>query len=410
MNKKLGKIVIALVIILVLGLAGYGVYRAAYGIGTFVKELPTLPEKTAETNDARTAFDEKLDTLLDYIDYYYYEEADKEAIYDTMLHATIDALGDPYSTYYNPDEYADLWESSTGIYSGIGATISQDRQTLIMTVVTPFANAPAYEAGMRPGDILVGVDGEDVQGQDLTDVVSRIKGPEGTTVVVTVLRGEKLIDLTITRRSIETEYVSHKMLDNGIGYILMSEFESLTGEQFCAAVDDLAAQGMKGLIIDLRGNPGGLLNIVCDCVDRILPKDSLIVYTIDKYDKKDCDYAKTDEYLDLPMVVLVNGYSASASEIFAGAMKDYGKATIVGTTTFGKGIVQTIVPIMSDFSGVKLTTSHYYTPSGVCIHGIGIEPDVTVELEEGLESELIEMRDHDNQIDAAVEVLMKQIK
>lgn len=410
MNKKLGKIVIALAIVLVLGIAGFGLYTTVNKAATDLKILADKTQTAPSVSDARSQFDAKLDTVLDYIDYYYYEDADMDAVYDAMLHAAVYALGDQYSTYYSPKEYQELWESSSGIYSGIGATISQNKDTLVMTVVTPFANAPAYQAGMRPGDILIGVDGEDVQGQDLTDVVTRIKGPEGTTVVVTVLRGEEVLDLTITRASIETEYCSYKMLDNNIGYILMSEFEELTAQQFCAAVDDLTAKGMQGLIVDLRGNPGGLYNIVCDCLDRILPKDSLLVYTIDKYGTTDSEYAKTTATVDVPIVVLVNEYSASASEIFAGALQDYHKATIVGTTSFGKGIVQTIIPVVSDFSGVKLTTSHYYTPNGICIHGIGIEPDVTVELEEGLERELIEMRDHDNQIDAAVDVILGQIK
>lgn len=408
-NKKLGRIVIALAIILVLGGGSVLLYKAVYIGASAIKEIP-LPTQTNNNTDKRAIFENRLDTILSYIDYYYYEDVDDDKLYDAMLHAAVDSLGDPYSAYFSPEEYAEFWESNTGKYSGIGATISQDAKTKVMTIVKPFANSPAYEAGMRPGDILIGVDGENVEGQDLSEVVTRIKGPAGTVVVVTVLRDDKLTDLSITRRTIEVEYVSYKMLDDDIGYILMSEFEEVTANQFSDAVDALEKDGMKGLIIDLRGNPGGLLNIVCDTLDRILPKDTLLVYTIDKRDKKECIYAETSDTLDIPIVLLVDEYSASASEIFTGALKDYGKATVVGKTTFGKGIVQITVPIMTDLSAVKLTESHYYTPNGVCIHGTGIEPDVEVELEEELAAQLIEKRDHDNQLDAAVDVIRQKIK
>ena len=240
--------------------------------------------------------------------------------------------------------------------------------------------------------------------------MTKIKGLEGTSVNITILRDGEEMTFTVTRARIEVEFVSHKMLDDKIGYILVSEFEETTAVQFSAAIADLEKQGMKGLVVDIRNNPGGLYNIVCDMLDRILPKGSLLVYTEDKYNRKAYEYAETSDTLDIPIAVIVNGNSASASEIFSGALQDYGKAVIVGTQSFGKGIVQSVIPIYYDGSGVKLTSSRYFTPNGVCIHGTGITPDVVVELEEGLEKINIELRDHDNQIDAAVAEVKKLIQ
>ena len=358
----------------------------------------------------KSDFDKKMDTILQYMDYYYNGEIDMDAMYDAMLHAAVSSLGDPYSVYYSPEEYSALLESSSGVYSGIGATISQDMTTKAMTIVTPFTNSPAYNAGLCSGDQIVAVDGESVIGEDLSDVVTKIKGLEGTTVNITVLRDGQEITFTVKRARIEVEFVSHKMLDDKIGYSLVSEFEETTADQFSAAIADLQKKGMKGLVVDIRNNPGGLYNIVCDMLDRILPKGSLLVYTEDKYGRKAYEYAETTDTVDIPIAVIVNGNSASASEIFSGALQDYGKAVIVGTQSFGKGIVQSVIPIMYDGSGVKLTSSRYFTPNGVCIHGTGITPDVVVELEEGLEKINIELRDHDNQIDAAVEEVKKLMR
>ncbi|MBO7354264.1 MAG: S41 family peptidase, partial [Lachnospiraceae bacterium] len=358
----------------------------------------------------KSDFDKKMETILQYMDYYYNGEIDMDKMYDAMLHAAVNSLGDPYSVYYSPDEYSALLESSSGIYSGIGATISQDMTTKAMTIVTPFTNSPAYNAGLCSGDQIIGVDGESVIGEDLSDVVTKIKGLEGTSVNITILRDGEEITFTVTRAKIEVEFVSHKMLEDNIGYILVSEFEETTADQFSAAIADLQKQGMKGLVVDIRNNPGGLYNIVCEMLDRILPKGDLLVYTEDKYGRKAYNYAENTDTLDMPIAVIVNGNSASASEIFSGALQDHGKAVIVGTQSFGKGIVQSVIPILYDGSGVKLTSSRYFTPNGVCIHGTGITPDVVVELEEGLEKINIELRDHDNQIDAAVKEVKKLMR
>ncbi len=351
--------------------------------------------------EKRELFDSKLDTIMQYIDTYFYDEVDDNVIYDAMLHAALASLGDPYSTYYSPKEFDMLMESASGTYSGIGATVSQNIETGRVTIVKPFVGSPAMKAGVLPGDEIRLVEGMSIEGMDLNEVVSYLKGPEGTDVKVTFVRDGQDIEVTITRAKIVVQFVSSRMLEDNIGYIMVSEFEETTAEQFGQAIDDLMAQGMKGLVVDLRDNPGGLVTAVVDMLSRITPKGSLLVYTEDKYGNKGNEYSNSDDVLTVPLVVIMNGNSASASEIFAGAVQDLGIGKILGTQSFGKGIVQSVIPIMQDLSGIKVTSSKYFTPKGVCIHGVGITPDVEVELDEDLNKTLIEMRDHDNQIDAA---------
>ncbi|MCR5332039.1 MAG: S41 family peptidase [Lachnospiraceae bacterium] len=365
----------------------------------------TDENSSATDEEKRELFESKLDTIMSYIDYYFYDEVDDNVIYDAMLHAALDSLGDPYSTYYSPKEFDLLMESSSGTYSGIGATVSQSMETGKVTIVKPFIDSPAMKAGVLPGDEIFLIEGISIEGMDLNEVVSHLKGPEGTDVKVTFLRDGEEKDIVITRGKIEVQFVTSRMLEDDIGYIMISEFEGSTDEQFNLAIDELTKQGMKRLIIDLRDNPGGMVDTTVNMLDRIVPKGKLLVYTEDKYGQKSESVAKTDETLDIPIVLLMNGNSASASEIFAGAIQDLGLGKIVGTQSFGKGIVQSVIPIMQDISGIKVTSSKYFTPRGVCIHGVGITPDKTVELDEDLQKTLIEMRDHDNQIDAAVELI-----
>lgn len=337
----------------------------------------------------------KMQELQSYIDRYFlfdYEKEDEESgIYKGMM----SGLGDVYTTYYTPDEYASFMESSNGSYSGIGAMLSQDYNTGIITVVKVFEGSPAEEAGIQPDDILYKVKGEEVTGEDLSLVVTDLKGEEGTDVDISMMRGTDVLDMTITRRSIEVPTVEYKMLDENIGYIAISEFDDVTDEQFIAALEDLKSQGMKNLAIDLRNNGGGLVDVTCNILDQLLP-EGLIVYTEDKNGDRQEEYSDAEHYFDGKMAVLVNGNSASASEIFAGAIKDYSVGTLIGTQTFGKGIVQSLFPL-SDGSAIKITVSRYYTPAGNNIHGVGITPDII--LERDTESE------EDNQLQKAIEVL-----
>ena len=294
---------------------------------------------------------------------------EESGIYQGFLYG----LNDPYAVYYTPDELASFMDETAGSYCGIGAMVSQNVSTGISTIVRVFEGSPAEQVGILPGDVIYKVGGEEVTGIDLTLLVNNyVKGEEGTEVALTMYREstEEYLDLTVTRKPIDVQTVSGKMLEDSIGYISVIEFDQVTADQFKSKLDELQSQGMKKLIIDLRNNPGGELHTVVSMVDYIIEDGGRILTVSDKNQSEEVYNAEDGHQVDLPMVVLVNGNSASASEVFTGALKDYGVATIVGTNTFGKGIVQTLFPL-SDGSAVKLTTDHYYTPNGTDIHGNG---------------------------------------
>ncbi len=375
------------------------------------KEESTETKKPSSSDEELMSdyFTAKLELLKSLVDQYYMNDISVEDMRTGAYKGLLEGLGDPYTCYYTAEEFDALMESTTGTYYGIGAVVQQDLRTMYITIVKPYVDGPAYKAGMLPGDIIYMVDGVDVSGMNIDNVVTMMKGPEGTIVKVTVIRdGEsEPVELTITRAKIEIETVEHEMLDNKIGYIAVSGFEEPTSKQFKEAVEDLQSQGMKGLIIDLRDNGGGLLDTVVDMLDYILP-EGMIVYTEDKYGNKEEFRGTNKEVLDLPMVVMTNGNSASASEIFAAAMQDYDAATLVGTTTFGKGIVQSILPL-TDGTAVKITISRYFTPKGVCIHGEGVTPDIEVELDDALRQMVVIPHDQDNQLKIAIQTLINEI-
>lgn len=349
---------------------------------------------------------EKLAAIEQLIDESFYFDYDKSKYEDYLYKGLMESLDDPYSVYYTPEEYAALQEDTSGEYEGIGVRVTQDAETKVITLYKPFKDGPGAKAGVLPGDILTAVDGVSVDGYELDEVVKWIRGEAGSEVTLTITReGEtEPMDIVVTRDTVINETVTYEMLDDKIGYVLVSEFNSNTDEMYRQAVDELKAQGMKGMIVDLRDNPGGLVTTVVDMLDYMLPEGK-IVYTKNKAGEICEEYNSTDdEQFDLPLVVLVNEYSASASEIYTGAIKDYGLGKIVGTNTYGKGIVQGIVPL-SDGSAVKLTIEKYFTPNGNDIHKVGIAPDVEVELDEGLRK-LIEIpKDKDNQLQKGIEVL-----
>lgn len=356
------------------------------------------------------AISKKINLLEQYMDAYYLEEIDTEKFAENIYKGMLYTLGDPYSTYYTKEEYQSLMDSTNGAYCGIGAVVGQDRSTGIITIVKPYVNCPAYKAGMLPGDILYKVNGEEVTGEDLTTVVSKMKGEEGTTVSIEVIREgeEDALPFTLTRENIEVPTVTYEMLENQIGYIAISEFDEVTATQFSKALNDLEQKEMKGLVIDLRDNGGGVLTTAVEMLDRMLP-EGMIVYTKDKNGNGDKYTATDDKSFDKPLALLINGNSASASEIFAGAIQDYKLGTLVGTTSYGKGIVQSIIPL-KDGSAIKLTTSKYYTPNGRNIHGTGIEPDVVVELEEKQKKKVVIEKEDDNQLQKAIEIVREKIK
>lgn len=323
----------------------------------------------------------KLNTLSSIIDKYYLNDIEETELQDGLYKGLLSSLGDPYSVYYTKQEYSDLMESSVGIYYGIGAYLQQNPDTMEIKVVRPIPGTPAEEVGLLADDIIKEVNGEDVTDQDINLVVAQIRGEEGSQVNIGVAReGEpELLYFDITRRKVESVTVESEMLEDNIGYIQISEFDDVTKGQFTKAYEDLNDAGMESLILDLRDNPGGNLDVAVDIADLLLP-EGLVVYTQDKYGNKDEYKTDAEHVFGKPMIVLVNGNSASASEILSGAIKDYGAGKLLGTTTYGKGIVQQILPL-GDGSGVKVTVSKYYTPNGNNIHEIGIEPDIELELD-----------------------------
>lgn len=347
----------------------------------------------------------KLSYLKKLIDETYLHDVKEKDLNEGIYKGYVEGLGDQYSAYYDKKETKELTESLDGSFSGIGAVMTQDASSGVITITQVYDDSPAKKAGIKAGDILYRVEEKTVTGKDLDKVVSWIKGKKGTKVNLTLLRGTNSdkIKVTATRDVINVETVKYKVLENQIGYISISEFDSVTGAQFAKALKQLQKKNIEGLVVDLRNNPGGSLSTVCDILDSILPK-GLIVYTKDKNGKKE-EYTSDEKHrLNLPMSVLVNGQSASASEIFAGAVQDYGKAEIIGTQTYGKGVVQNLFDL-KDGTCVKLTTSEYFTPKGRNIDGKGITPDVKIEYKYNAKDPKA-----DNQLDKAVSVVKDKIK
>lgn len=410
-----GALVTAFSGLIVVGMAA-GIWTVARGVN--VKQV----QVSEETGPGQEGSEKKLDitkigTKLSYmqalIDQYYLfvgdEENGQEDSEDWIYRGFAYSLGDPYSTYYNAEEYATLNEEMEGEYYGIGVQVSQNIRTGIIEVVKVFKGSPAEKAGMLPGDIIYKVDDILATGQDLSLLVSdHIKGPEGTTVPIQVYRESKdeYVDMDVERRKIENPTVEYDMLDHHIGYVSVSSFDTITVKQFKSAVDVLESKGMQGLVIDLRNNGGGAVQTAEEMADYLLPKGKLVVSFKGKGVPDSEYYTEGDHQVDVPIIMLVNGQSASASEVLTGALRDNDWATIVGTKTFGKGIAQGVFE-MADGSALKLTTAYYYVPSGECIHEIGIEPDVNVELKEKLKSMIEIPKEEDNQLQAAVDVLLE---
>lgn len=347
--------------------------------------------------------EEKLSVLKGLIGENYIGDVDEEALEEGIYKGYIQGLEDPYSVYYNEEETKDLYETTEGEYSGIGAVLSQDLESGVITLVQIYEDSPAAKAGLKDNDILTKVGDIEVTGMDLSEVVTYIKGEKGTDVDLTVLRGEDAEEITVTatRDTVEAQTVKYEMLEGQTGYLSVSEFDSVTYAQYEEALNELTAQGMTGLIVDLRNNPGGNLNTVCEMLDLVLPKGT-IVYTEDKDGKRETATSDDEHQINVPMVVLVNGNSASASEIYAGAIQDYGIGKIVGTQTYGKGVVQQIFDL-GDGTSVKLTIAEYFTPTGRNIDGEGITPDVEVEYEADENNP-----EADNQLEKALEVMKEE--
>lgn len=363
-----------------------------------------LQRSYASGNVSEEDVNQKLDRINAIIDnYYLYEdEIDEDALIEGIYSGYTSALGDPYTEYYDEEETRALLESTSGEFSGIGATLTLSSDGSGVTVVNVYKDSPAEKAGLQDGDVLYQVDGRDVSGQDLETVVSWVKGEKGTDVTLSVLRDGETIETVATRDMIEVQTVESKMMGDNIGYISVSEFDEVTYDQFSEALSSLENQGMEGLVIDLRNNPGGNLDTVTDMLRLLLPEGT-IVSIRDKNGNTEEITCDGENEFTKPLAVLVNQYSASASEIFSGAVQDYGIGQIVGVTTYGKGVVQQLIDL-EDGTYLKVTIAEYYTPSGRSINGTGVEPDVQAEYEYNSEDPQA-----DNQLEAAVETVKAEM-
>ncbi len=347
---------------------------------------------------------EKMDKIEELIEDNFVLEYDKEDLTESQYAGYVYGLGDPYSAYLTEENYNKMMESTNGEYAGIGVGVSPNLENNSIQINQVFTGSPAEAVGISVGDEIVKIEGENIDVTQLDEAILKIKGKPKTSVVLTIRDGKtkELRDVTLVRDNIIVDTVFSEVLPDNIGYIRISSFDAVTDEQFEEAYNELINQDVKGLVLDLRNNPGGLLNVVTNITDMLVPEGT-IVYTEDgKGDKK---YANSDaEQIEIPFQVLVNGYSASASEVLSGAVKDYGVGELVGETTYGKGIVQRIYPL-GDGSAVKLTMAKYYTPSGVCINGIGIKPDHEVIMDEEATVNLFTNFDrrYDTQLQKAVE-------
>lgn len=344
----------------------------------------------------------KMNQLIQGVKDVYLYDVDDEAMENAIYDAIFESLGDPYAAYYTAEEFEEFMQDSEGTYCGIGVAVQEDTESGYLKVVEPYDGAPGKEAGIMAGDLIIAIDGEDIHGLDSDLAVNKIRGEEGTTVNITLRRDGKDISVDVTRRMVVIKTVAYEMLENKIGYIQIAQFDAATVEQVDNAIEDLTNQGMTSLIVDVRDNPGGRLDAVVDIVDFFVKDGKMVVYTKDKKGEQTNYKSKTEYALDVPCVVLVNGNSASASEVFAGALQDYEIAHIMGTQSYGKGIVQSIIPL-TDGTAFKVTVEDYYTPDGNNIHGIGITPDTVVEFD--VDAYLNEEKD--TQLEAAIEYLTK---
>lgn len=322
---------------------------------------------------------EKLDLLMQLVELYYYEDVDTDEMLESAAVGLIAGIGDVYSVYYTKEDMEAFNEETEGEYAGIGCQLLADPTDQMITITRVFKGSPAEEAGMRSGDKIVYVNDVYYSAYEMDAAVDVMRGTPGENVKVTVLRGLDTVDFDITRKVVNINYVEHEILDGNIGYVMVYDFLGDAVDGFRTALEAFQAANVTGMIIDLRNNGGGLLDASVEMADMILPEGTVVSIR----DKNGAEEAFTidSEYYDVPMVVLVNGYSASASEILSGAIRDTGEGTLVGTRTFGKGVVQSVIDF-PDGSGLKVTTARYFTPSGECIHGVGIEPDVEIELDE----------------------------
>jgi len=396
-----------LIFMVAFSIANYVYIRKAQAANAAQEQLQSQVEEETATKLLTPDVENKINELAALLAVYYYDDVDLDEVKTGIYRGVLDSVGDKYTTYYTAEEYDSMMTSASATYYGIGAVLTQNSKTSVVTVLHVYEGSPAADAGITAGDIIISAGGIEATSVTLSELVQNIRGGEGTTVDIRIYNESNgYQDYELERRKVDIPTVDGELLEGNenIGYIEIVEFGDNTADEFIKIYEDLKGQGMDRLIVDVRDNPGGMLKAVVSLCDYILP-EGLVVYTEDKYEKRN-EYTSEASCIDMPMAVLINENSASSAEIFAGAIRDYDYGTLIGTTTYGKGIVQTIKQL-SDGSAVKMTTSRYFTPKGENIHGVGIAPDIELEFEYTGDKESGYDYHYDNQIMKAIEVLNK---
>ena len=375
-----------------------GMYKYFTGTG-FGKSL-------VSSSNANNEIANELNKYKKIIDKYYLGDVDEEKLKEGAIKGYIEGLGDKYSEYISKEDMEDYMADTTGNFVGIGIYMVQDTKSNKIMVLSPIKGGPAEKAGIQPGDYIISVDDVDYAGDQMSVAANKIKGEAGTTVKIKILRDSETKEYELKREKITVNPVEGKVLDNNIGYLEFSSFDDGTAEEFKNKYEELQKQGITSLIIDLRNNGGGIVKEALEIADYILNKDDVILYEVDKNDKETVEKSTNDPIINMPIVVLTNGNTASSSEILAGALKDHGKATIVGEKTYGKGVIQQLLTL-PDGSGLKITSEEYLTPNKTKINGIGIEPDEQISLPDTVKNVLNVEEKDDTQLQKAIEILKK---
>lgn len=365
--------------------------------GSLVKYI----NSSSETSD----IEKSINKIKKIIDEHYLGDVDESKLKDGALKGYVEAVGDEYTEYYTKEEMDSFEEDTLGNFTGIGIYMVKDTENNVIKVLTPIDGTPAYNAGIQPGDIISKVDGVEYTGEQMTEAANKIKGEVGTTVKLGIIRGTENLEIEIKRENIKINHVESKILDNNVGYLKLSTFDEGCADEFKQKYDEINAnQNIKALILDLRNNGGGLVEEALNIADYFTDKDSKLLITVDKKEKEEIRKAKQSKYINVPVIVLINENTASASEILAGALRDNGIAKIVGTKSYGKGVIQEVLTLQ-DGTGIKITTNEYFTPNKTKINKVGIEPDETVNLPETVKSVLTVEEKDDTQLQKAQELL-----
>lgn len=371
---------------------------------TNLKNEALSSEKVENTQLTNSNIAYTLTNFKRIIDKYYLGEVDEQKLLEGAIKGYVDGLGDQYSEYYTPEELEEYKEETLGNFVGIGIYMVKDEERNLITVLTPIKDTPAYEAGILPGDIIYKIDGATYTGDQMSEAAKKMKGDIGTKVKLELIRDTETVSVEIERKTIKVNHVESKVLSDNIGYLKISTFDEECAKEFKEKCEELKSKNVKGLIIDLRNNGGGIVDEATDIADLFVDKGANLLITVDKDNNEEITKAKTNKYIDLPVIILTNSNTASASEILTGALKDNGIAKSVGTTTYGKGVIQNLLTL-TDGSGLKITTNEYYTPNKSKINKVGIEPNEKVELPEEYRNKLEIPEENDTQLQKAIELL-----